>query len=111
MNKEIRRLLERLVYPLELIESLIEQRVASIRSTPTASKIFIGVCYGFVMFLALSTYLFIAVILTSILLVASWLEKLSRVILKLLTGLLEKARKPTSTCIPELLKLLTEAKK
>jgi hypothetical protein len=111
MNKEIQRLLERLAYPLELIESLIEQRVASIRSTPTASKIFIGVCYGFVMFLALSTYLFIAVILTSILLVASWLERLSRAMLKLLTGLLEKAHKPTSTSIPELLKLLTEAKK
>jgi len=111
MNKEIQRLLERLAYPLELIESRIEQRVDSIINTPTVSKIFIGVCYGLGMFLALSTYLFIAVILTSILLVASWLERLSQAILKPLMASSAKAPKPTSTCIPELLKLLTEAKK
>ena len=97
MKNEMIKFLEKLVYPVEVIESRLEQKVASIRDTPTAFRIFIKVCCGFAMCLVLNIYLSIAVILMSILAVVCLLVNLKNLTLRSLTALSDAVPKLTST--------------
>ena len=100
MRNEMTEFLEKLVYPVELIESRLERTVASMTDTPTASRIFIRVCCGFVMCLALSIYLSIAVILMSILAVVCLLANLKNLMSRSLTAGLAVARRLILICTP-----------
>lgn len=111
MKNEMIKFLEKLVYPVEVIESRLEQKVASIRDTPTAFRIFIKVCCGFVMCLVLNMYLSIVVILMSILAVACSLVSLKNLISKNLTVLSGVVRKLISMFTPLCQKLLSRVRK
>ena len=111
MKKELTKLMEKLVSPLERIELRYEQLAAFTADMPIVFRIFTKACSGFVTYLILSTYLFIVAILMSTLLVAFSLAKLRKVISKRATGLLDAARKRTSKFIQGLRVLLNLTKK